>query len=187
MSRYFPCAPPKSTLHPSLLFCALHGWAVVDCINGLSCPSGSDWIQLKRGTSRRLVSERRMQLRHLFLQYLLAGTHASYLQPSPLGLSSCKVACSHNYLLHVWQELPALAPSVPGMVMTYYPQDATPSLLFLFFSFFFKFILLFYFLAVLGFRCCMWAFSRCGERGLLFVAVRGLLIAVASLVAEHGL
>ena len=31
------------------------------------------------------------------------------------------------------------------------------------------------------------AFSSCGERGLLFVAVRGLLIAVASLVVEHGL
>ena len=29
-------------------------------------------------------------------------------------------------------------------------------------------------------------FSSCGEWGLLFVAVRGLLIAVASLVAEHG-
>ena len=27
----------------------------------------------------------------------------------------------------------------------------------------------------------------CGERGLLFIAVCGLLIAVASLVAEHGL
>ena len=31
------------------------------------------------------------------------------------------------------------------------------------------------------------AFSSCGERRLLFVAVRGLLIAVASLIAEHGL
>ena len=30
-------------------------------------------------------------------------------------------------------------------------------------------------------------FSSCSEWGLLFVAVRGLLIAVASLVAEHGL
>ena len=30
-------------------------------------------------------------------------------------------------------------------------------------------------------------FSSCGERGLLFIVVRGLLIAVASLVAEHGL
>ena len=46
---------------------------------------------------------------------------------------------------------------------------------------------LFLFLAVLGLRCCMWAFSSCGERGLLFVLERGLLIAVASLVGEHGL
>ena len=45
----------------------------------------------------------------------------------------------------------------------------------------------FLFLAGLSFRGCVWAFSSCGERGLLFVAVHGLLIAVASLVAEHGL
>ena len=44
-----------------------------------------------------------------------------------------------------------------------------------------------FFLAVLGLRCCARAFSSSGERGLLFVAVRGLLIAVASFVAEHGL
>ena len=43
------------------------------------------------------------------------------------------------------------------------------------------------FLAALGLRCCARAFSSCGERGLLFVAVRGLLIVVASLVVEHGL
>ena len=43
------------------------------------------------------------------------------------------------------------------------------------------------FLAVLGLHCCMRAFSSCGEQGLLFVEVRGLLIVVASLVAEHGL
>ena len=41
-------------------------------------------------------------------------------------------------------------------------------------------------MAALGLRCCARAFSSHGERGLLFVAVRGLLIAVASLVAEHG-
>ena len=51
-------------------------------------------------------------------------------------------------------------------------------------TFFFRFSL---FLAALGLCCCAWAFSSCGERGLLFVAVRGLLIAVASLVAAHGL
>ena len=33
----------------------------------------------------------------------------------------------------------------------------------------------------------MQAFSSCGERGLLVIAVHGLLIVVASLVAEHGL
>ena len=43
------------------------------------------------------------------------------------------------------------------------------------------------FLAALGLRCCTQAFSSCSERGLLFVVVRGLLIAVASLVVEHGL
>ena len=39
----------------------------------------------------------------------------------------------------------------------------------------------FYFLAALGLCCCARAFSSCSERGLLFVAVRGLLIVVASL------
>ena len=51
------------------------------------------------------------------------------------------------------------------------------------FFFFNKFIYLF--MAALGPRCCAQAFSSCGEWGPLFVA--GLLIAVASLAAEHGL
>ena len=42
-------------------------------------------------------------------------------------------------------------------------------------------------MAALGLRCCALAFSSCGEQGLLLVAVRRLFIAVASLVAEHGL
>ena len=42
-------------------------------------------------------------------------------------------------------------------------------------------------MAVLGLRFCVRAFSSCGERGLLFVAVCGLLIALASPAAEHGL
>ena len=51
-----------------------------------------------------------------------------------------------------------------------------------------KFIYFIYLLlATLGLRCCVRAFSGCSEWGLLFVAVHGLLIAVASLVAEHGL
>ena len=56
---------------------------------------------------------------------------------------------------------------------------------FIFFNFLNKFIYLF--LAALGLHCCVRAFSSCGEWGLLFVEVRGLLVAVASLVAEHGL
>ena len=44
------------------------------------------------------------------------------------------------------------------------------------------------FMAALGLHCCcVQAFSSCGEWGLLFVAVSGLLIVVASLVVEHGL
>ena len=55
-------------------------------------------------------------------------------------------------------------------------------------EFFFLLIYFIYlFLSLLGLRCCARAFSSCGERGPLFVAVRGLLTAVASLVAQHGL
>ena len=50
----------------------------------------------------------------------------------------------------------------------------------------FFFFLSYLFLAALGLCCCVRAFSSCGEQGLLLVAVRGLLIAVASLVVEHG-
>ena len=52
---------------------------------------------------------------------------------------------------------------------------------------FFKFLFIYLFLAALGLRCYVQAFSSCGEWGLLFIVVRGLLIAVASLVAAHGL
>ena len=51
----------------------------------------------------------------------------------------------------------------------------------------FIYLFIYLFMAALGLCCCAQAFSSCGERGLLFVAVRGLLTAVASLVAEHGL
>ena len=40
---------------------------------------------------------------------------------------------------------------------------------------------------MLGLCCCTRASSSCGEWGILFVVVRGHLIAVASLVVEHGL
>ena len=43
------------------------------------------------------------------------------------------------------------------------------------------------FMAVLGLRFCVRAFSSCGKWGLLCIAVRGPLTIVASLVAEHRL
>ena len=53
--------------------------------------------------------------------------------------------------------------------------------------FFLKNKFIYLFLAVLGLCCYARAFSSCGERGLLFVALRRLLIVVASLAVEHGL
>ena len=53
-------------------------------------------------------------------------------------------------------------------------------------SFFFFFLIyllilfIYLFLAALGLRCCTRAFSSCSERGLLFIAVHGLLTTVAS-------
>ena len=46
---------------------------------------------------------------------------------------------------------------------------------------FFINVFIYLFLAELGLHCWARAFSSCGERGLFFVAVHGLLIAVASL------
>ena len=54
------------------------------------------------------------------------------------------------------------------------------------YSVFFKKIYLL-FLAVLGLHCCTQSFSSCGEQELLFIVMCGLLVAVASLTAEHGL
>ena len=62
-----------------------------------------------------------------------------------------------------------------------YTQLFTSALFFLFVCF------IYLFLAVLGLRCCVRALSSCSQRGLLFLAVHMLLIAVASLVAEHRL
>ena len=42
-------------------------------------------------------------------------------------------------------------------------------------------------MAVLGLRFCVRAFSSCGKRGPLFIAVRGPLTIAASPAAEHRL
>ena len=55
-------------------------------------------------------------------------------------------------------------------------------ILFLIYSFIHSFIY-----GCVGLRCCVRAFSNCGEWGLLFVAGHGLLTVVAFLAAVHGL
>ena len=54
-------------------------------------------------------------------------------------------------------------------------------------DFFFFNTFIYLFLAVLGLLFCARAFSSCGERGPLFIAVHGPLTVVASPVAEHRL
>ena len=55
------------------------------------------------------------------------------------------------------------------------------------FVFKFLFILFIYFWLYWVFVAVCRLFSSCGEQGLLFLVVCGLLLVVASLVAEHGL
>ena len=58
------------------------------------------------------------------------------------------------------------------------PQLNTPIL--------FIYLFIYLIFVALGLCCCTRAFSSCVERGLLFVAVHGLLIAVASLLQSMG-
>ena len=55
------------------------------------------------------------------------------------------------------------------------------------FFLFLKKLFIYLFIAVLGLRFCVRAFSSCGKWGPLFIAVRGPLTIAASLVGEHRL
>ena len=50
-----------------------------------------------------------------------------------------------------------------------------------------SFFAIYLFFAVLGLHCWTWAFPSCTEQGFSLVAVHRLLIAMASLIAEHGI
>ena len=66
----------------------------------------------------------------------------------------------------------------------------TDSFFFFFFllvAFFQVYLFIYLFLAVSGLSVCARAFSSCGKRGPLFIAVRGPLTIAASLVVEHRL
>ena len=92
------------------------------------------------------------------------------------------------YLLLLKRKLIVLLINLYSVMFLSFPINSNNALCFLLFIYLLGFILFIYlFLAALGLHCCARAFSSCGERGLLFIAVRGLLIAVASFAAEHGL
>ena len=70
--------------------------------------------------------------------------------------------------------------------------DSLLALFFLIFTYIYRmlfssFLFIYLFMAVLCLRFCARAFSSCGKRGPLFIAVRGPLTIAASLVAEHRL
>ena len=107
-------------------------------------------------------------------------------------LSKSQGQCCRNSDPPVFPE-PWLSPSThctlpgkPGSQVFFINSRRVWRKLFFIFNIFIN-LFIYLFLAALGLRCCVQAFSSCGERGLLFVAVHGLLTVVASLVAEHGL
>ena len=81
-----------------------------------------------------------------------------------------------------------MKPSGPGLLFVgrffFFLNNGLSCLIYFYFIFYFFYIL---FLAVLGLRFCVRAFSSCGERGPLFIAVCRPLTIAASLVAEHRL
>ena len=78
-------------------------------------------------------------------------------------------------------------PSPAFIVCRFFLKEILMSLTYIEGLFFFKYLFIYLFLAVLGLRFCARAFSSCGKRGPLFIAVHGPLTIVASLVAEHRL
>ena len=108
----------------------------------------------------------------------------------PLGSysSSCSYLCHLGYYSSLqWSCLPGLVnwPSVGSQ--SYVLLSPYPLLLFFIFLEIGVYLFIYLFSAVLGLRFCARAFSGCGKRGPLFIAVRGPLTIAASLVAEHRL
>ena len=127
---------------------------------------------------------------HCVVQYL------HFLSKKPMtekGTDWCPT--SHSNWCQIWDEIsnsrlafspllhPHCLPTTDALLgglllLTYLSWVPHPTQCLSPFFFFFSFIVIYLFLAVLGLRCCMQAFSSCGERGLLFIAL-------ASLVMEH--
>ena len=83
----------------------------------------------------------------------------------------------------VWNQM-KLGPNLASPLCFPFLICKTTVLLFFFFNFY---LFIYLFMAVLGLHFRARAFSSCGERGPLFIAVRGPLTIAASPVAEHRL
>ena len=61
------------------------------------------------------------------------------------------------------------------------------SFVFIYLFIYYLFVYLLFIFGCVGSSCCAQAFSSCSEWELLLIVVRGLLVVVASLAAEHRL
>ena len=121
--------------------------------------------------------------------FLANPTHHTFCScPTALGQSVLFVSIFVLFAFHFWRFLLLYAQAqrvFPPCVYKFTKGDLHSCLVF-FYIYINLFILFIYFWLCWVFVAARRAFSSSGERELLFVAVHGLLTAVASLVVEHG-
>ena len=120
-------------------------------------------------------------------QGFLVKPFSSYPFPPHFSMLFCPIPPLFSKLLFALQSSLGLSlfPSLP-LNSSFKKGFRASFYLFIFFKLFFGGGLFIYlFMAVLGLRFCARAFSSCGKRGPLFIAVRGPLTIAASLVAGH--
>ena len=106
----------------------------------------------------------------------------------PCNLTDEVQPFSTDALLLLWEFLASGTlllqfPSGLSLILSAYFLEASGCEFFCFL----KKLFIYLFMAVLGLRFCARAFSSCGKRGPLFIAVRGPLTIAASPAAEHRL
>ena len=98
----------------------------------------------------------------------------------------CPEADSRGWCSEERQQPPGLS-TLSFLKHIFFPPQRKLCFFFFFNFYLFIYLFIYLFLAVLSLRFCVRAFSSCGERGPLFIAVRRPLTIAASLVAEHRL
>ena len=156
-------------------------WPLDHCIVTffVSC----DWFWLKICIISYTYSYSCSLLVAICMNYLFTSSHILY-----MSLKLKRVSCRQHIVGSIFKLIQPLSVIIyrefsPLMFNLIFFLNFLNS----FFFFNFGFIYLFIFMAVLGLRFCARAFSSCGKWGPFFIAVRGPLIIVAFLVAEHRL